>query len=70
MNLSHDPLLKAKITVWQMSVYETHRHHIIDMNEYIQHNDYRLDGGLRVGQCLAQTDLFPNISQVLTLSAE
>ena len=57
--------LKAKIEIQQMKVYETQRHHITDMNEYIQ-----LDNSLFVGQCLAQVSLFPNISWIFILSAE
>ena len=57
--------LKAKIKIQQMKVYETQRHHITDMNEYIQ-----LDNSLFVGQCLAQVSLFPNISWIFILSAE
>lgn len=62
--------LKAKIEIQQMKVYETQRHHITDMNEYIQLDSYKLDNSLFVGQCLAQVSLFPNISRIFILSAE
>ena len=62
--------LKAKIEIQQMNVYETQRHHITDMNEYIQLDSYKLDNSLFVGQCLAQVSLFPNISWIFILSAE
>ena len=62
--------LKAKTKIQQMKVYETQRHNIIDTNEYIQLDSYKLNNSLFVGQCLAQASLFPNISWIFILSAE